>query len=55
MANKLRALTTYTFAHEVGHILGLVHNAEVISEPPPNEHGVGYLVPATDKRTIMAY
>ena len=54
MVRKRLALSTYAFAHEVGHILGLTHNGESLQQQPYNEDGVGYLMPATNKRTIMS-
>ncbi len=47
------AVKSFTFGHELGHILGLVHNAEQTTLVL-FKGGVGYLLPGTDKRTIMA-
>ena len=50
----------YTFGHEVGHILGAQHNAEVPTTNPFFSYGLGYLIlppgPTTFSgyRTIMA-
>lgn len=50
----------YTFGHELGHILGLHHNAEVPATNSASSYGLGYLImpPGTETyegyRTIMA-
>ena len=54
VVSEWAARSGFIFGHEVGHILGLHHNAEAIGKAPPNFGGLGYLIPDTDKRTIMA-
>ncbi len=55
MASELASRVQFTFGHEVGHILGLQHNGEDLKKDEYNPDGVGYLLPATNKRTIMGY
>ena len=57
MARAGLALSQFTFGHEVGHILGGSHNKEAniaAGRTPFVSYGVGYLIPNTNKRTIMA-
>merc|ERR1712117_50687 len=44
-----------TFAHEVGHILGALHNREEHSGGENQQHRYGYLMQGSNKLTIMAY
>ena len=55
VASELASRVQFTFGHEVGHILGLQHNGEDLKKDEYNPDGVGYLLPATNKRTIMGY
>ena len=53
MARASLSLSQFTFGHEVGHILGCSHNIEQTPNPFVS-YGVGYLIPNTNERTIMA-
>ena len=58
VVTKGSALGYYTFAHEIGHNIGLYHNREVVTNPWYPD-GYGYLIPkgtaSTGLRTILAY
>ncbi len=58
VAAKSCAIGYYSFAHEIGHNIGLMHNIE-ISYNPWYPDGYGYLIPkgtsSTGLRTILAY
>jgi hypothetical protein len=47
----------YSFAHEIGHLLGARHNEQVdpTNQPFPYGHGYLHLTPPPEWRTIMAY
>jgi hypothetical protein len=45
----------YSFAHEIGHILGARHNPEQDPRSQPYPYGHGFLDVARGWRTIMAY
>ncbi|WDN56646.1 M12 family metallo-peptidase [Streptomyces clavuligerus] len=45
-----------TFAHELGHLLGLDHDRHVSPDPGDGyDHARGYVAPSKKWRTIMAY
>ena len=49
---------SYTFAHEIGHILGCEHDTLQFREDYPTDplqHGHGYVDPGCGWRTIMSY
>ncbi len=57
MSTKWGAESSYTFGHEVGHILGGDHDRAQLEHEgrsPPHSYGVGYLMPGTGKHTILA-
>lgn len=45
----------YSFAHEIGHLFGAVHNPEAGGGGGPFAYGHGWINPAKQVRTIMAY
>jgi hypothetical protein len=45
----------YSFAHEIGHIQGARHNAEIDPASTPFAYGHGFYYPAQHWRTIMSY
>lgn len=46
---------TYSFGHEIGHLLGARHDRFVDSNNTPYQYGHGYVDPNENWRTIMAY
>jgi len=55
--SKKRCDFVYTFAHEVGHNFGLLHDKYelIYSANPPYPYGLGHHIPGTPFMTIMAY
>jgi hypothetical protein len=49
------ATTKYSFAHELGHIMGADHNTEGGTFSPPFIHSRGYVNPIGRWHTIMSY
>lgn len=49
------ASSNYSFAHETGHNIGLLHDPAVDSSTYPYAYGHGYVDPACQFRTVMAY
>lgn len=49
------ATSKYSFAHELGHLMGADHNNEGGTSSPPFEHSRGYVSPTNAWHTIMAY
>ena len=49
------ATGNYSFAHELGHNMGLRHDAGVDPRTTPFAYGHGYVDPAFKFRTVMAY
>ncbi len=52
------ALNHLTFGHEVGHVLGGLHNREFYhnaGQRLPHHYSYGYMLPDTNLRTIMSY
>lgn len=45
----------YSFAHEIGHLLGCDHDPSSLSDNSPYAYGHGYVNPSNTWRTIMAY
>lgn len=45
----------FTFAHEIGHLLGARHNPEADPSTSPFSYGHGYQHPLKSWRTVMAY
>lgn len=55
VVDKDCATGNYTFAHELGHNMGLNHDIYVDPRTTPYPHAHGYADPANGWRTIMAY
>jgi len=51
------ATSKYSFAHELGHLMGADHNNEggTSTSGPPFQHSRGYVSPSNSWHTIMAY
>lgn len=49
------ATTNYSFAHEIGHLLGCRHDPSIDFSTTPYSYGHGYVNPSRTWRTIMAY
>ena len=49
------ASSNYSFAHEIGHLLGCRHDPFVDNHSTPFAYGHGYVNPSKTWRTIMAY
>ncbi len=45
----------YSFAHEIGHIMGARHNTQADSTNTPYAYGHGHYDTSVDMRTIMSY
>jgi len=50
-----RFCSTYTMAHELGHLFGAWHNREVLSFNAPGGYPMGQLIGNGPYRTVMAY
>jgi hypothetical protein len=48
------ATGTYSFAHELGHLMGADHNAEALTNGPPFPYSHGYETPSKAWHTVMA-
>lgn len=48
-------ITNHTFAHELGHNMGLNHDRYVVSSPPTGSYNYGYVNTVDRVRTVMAY
>jgi CheY-like chemotaxis protein len=48
------ATSVYSFAHELGHLMGADHNKDGVRSGPPFEHSCGYVSPDNKWRTIMS-
>jgi len=48
------ATSVYSFAHELGHLMGADHNKDGVRSGPPFEHSCGYVSPDNTWRTIMS-
>jgi hypothetical protein len=48
------ATTNYSFAHEIGHLIGARHDLITDNDLTPYEYGHGYISPNKNWRTIMA-
>lgn len=49
------ATALYSFAHELGHLMGAGHNKGAGLSGSPYRHSCGYISPGNDWRTIMSY
>lgn len=49
------ATTQYSFAHELGHLMGADHNKEAQVSGPPFAYSRGYIAESRKWRTIMSY
>ena len=48
-------ISNYTFAHEIGHLIGCRHDPSEDPNTTPFAYGHGYVNPSNTWRTIMAY
>ncbi|MFV0296238.1 MAG: M12 family metallo-peptidase [Hyphomicrobiaceae bacterium] len=55
VVNHQCAATTYSFTHELGHILGARHDRLLDNADTPFPFGHGYIQPAKQWRTLMSY
>ena len=49
------AATTYSLAHEIGHLIGARHDLAVDQSGSPFPHGHGFVQPDNKWRTMMSY
>lgn len=55
VVNSACDVSNYSFAHEIGHLLGCDHDPSNESAYTPFAYGHGYVHPSNTWRTIMAY
>ena len=55
VVNSSCDVSNYSFAHEIGHLLGCHHDPLNASDYTPFDYGHGYVNPSKTWRTIMAY
>ncbi|NJO32371.1 MAG: hypothetical protein HC869_03835 [Rhodospirillales bacterium] len=49
------AATTYSLAHEIGHLIGARHDRSIDKSTGPFAYGYGFVEPALKWRTMMSY
>jgi Metallo-peptidase family M12 len=49
------ALQNFSFAHEIGHNIGMGHDRGVVTNPRPGAFNFGYVLAAHCVRSVMAY
>ena len=49
------ATSTYSFVHELGHLMGADHNEEAGTFGAPFEHSHGFIAASSSWHTVMAY
>ncbi len=49
------AAGNYSFAHEIGHNVGMNHDRYVVEDPSPDDINFGYISLSAGHRTLMAY
>jgi hypothetical protein len=49
------AATSYSVAHEIGHLIGARHNRPIDNSPGPYPYGHGFVSPGMDWRSMMSY
>jgi peptidyl-Asp metalloendopeptidase len=55
VSDRRCAAGNYSFAHEIGHNLGMNHDRYVVKDASPDDINFGYILFAKHRRTLMAY
>lgn len=55
ISDRQCAAGNYSFAHEIGHNLGMNHDRYVVEDAGDGDINFGYISPEAQRRTLMAY